>query len=101
MAQHRGNRFGTAVRDRHRKLIARDGAPCALCGEDIDYSLRFPHPDSFEVDHITPVNRGGLDILDNKQPSHRRCNRAKSDKLPGEDREPEPRRVYFITARTW
>lgn len=26
--------------------------PCCLCGQPIDYSLSFPHPDSFSTQHI-------------------------------------------------
>jgi 5-methylcytosine-specific restriction endonuclease McrA len=37
----------------------------------------------YEVDHVIPRNRGGSDELANKQASHRRCNRAKSDRLDG------------------
>ena len=48
------------------------GAPCALCGRAIDYSLPAGDPMSFEVDEIVPVSCGG-DPLDfgNTQPSHR------------------------------
>lgn len=67
----------TTVRDRHRKQIARDRPPCALCGEPIDYELRYPHERSYVVDHIVPLHTGGTDTLDNKQPAHRACNSAK------------------------
>ncbi|AYF29297.1 HNH endonuclease [Micromonospora tulbaghiae] len=91
-------RRNTTTRDRHRATIARSRPPCALCGDEIDYTLTVvlgehgnrcpgpldcagcvPHPLRFEVDHIVPRNRGGSDDLANKQASHRRCNRAKSD----------------------
>ncbi|WP_283775770.1 HNH endonuclease [Rhizomonospora bruguierae] len=42
-----------------------------------------PHPMSFVVDHIVPLNRGGTDTLDNTQPAHWRCNRQKSDSADG------------------
>lgn len=70
----------TATRDRHRRTIARAEPPCALCGEPIDYTLSHPDPRSFVVDHIVPLARGGADTLANKQPAHRDCNRAKSDR---------------------
>lgn len=73
----------TTVRDRHRKIIAKGCPPCALCGEPIDYALPYMDPGEFVVDHIVPRNRGGADTLDNKQPAHRRCNRAKSDSADG------------------
>ena len=73
----------TTVRDRHRSVIARGKPPCALCGEPIDYQLRYPDPYCYVVDHKTPVNCGGLDVLANKQAAHNRCNRAKSDRTDG------------------
>ncbi|MFI5833201.1 HNH endonuclease [Micromonospora sp. NPDC051300] len=92
----------TTTRDRHRHTIARTQPPCGLCGDPIDYTLTVlpdqhgqrcpgpltcrgcvPHPDRYEVDHRIPRNRGGSDDLTNKQASHRRCNRAKSDRTDG------------------
>jgi len=86
----------TTTRDQHRAAIRRTRPPCALCGEDIDYTLRYPHLDSFVVDHIQPLNHGGTDTLDNKQAAHNRCNRAKSDKTT---HDTAPR--TFVTTRTW
>lgn len=68
---------------RRRSIRARwasIGAPCALCGKPIDYSLPAGHPMSFEVDEIVPVSRGG-DPLDfaNTQPAHRICNQRKGN----------------------
>lgn len=91
-----------------RNLIVRRwrmiGAPCALCGKPIDYSLgRIPdpltgsyrwHPMSFVVDEIIPVALGG-DPLDfeNTQPAHRICNARKGAKLTprGGRADPSPR----------
>lgn len=73
----------TAVRDRHRAVIAKGRPPCALCGQPIDYTLPHMDPGEYVVDHIVPRNRGGSDTLDNKQAAHRRCNRAKSDHVDG------------------
>ena len=90
----------TTTRDRHRRAHKRNTAPCALCGADIDYTLRTPHPMSFEVDHIVPLNRGGSDQLDNTQATHRACNRLKSNRLESElAGTPAPRE--WITERRW
>lgn len=93
----------TTTRDRDRAVIRRTKPPCGICEGEIDYTLRSPHPDSFEVDHIiplgpspTPERMAELDVLANKQASHRRCNRAKSDRLL---EEIGPR--TFVTDRTW
>lgn len=83
----------TTIRDRHRKIIARDEPPCHICGNPIDYQAHHLDPNSFTVDHITPVNRGGPDTLDNKAAAHRSCNRSKSDKVHTG--------VAFVTERTW
>jgi 5-methylcytosine-specific restriction endonuclease McrA len=89
----RGN---TTQRERDRSVIRRTKPPCGICGDPIDYTLRSPDPGSFEVDHIVPLNRGGTDTPDNKQASHRRCNRTKWDRL-AEDNAPR----VFVTARNW
>jgi len=70
----------TTTRDAHRARLRRGEPPCALCGKGIDYSLVFPHPHCYVVDHIIPLAAGGVDSLDNKQPAHRICNSKKSDR---------------------
>ena len=86
----------TTQRDQDRRAIRRTKPPCGICGGFIDYALRSPDPDSFEVDHVVPLARGGTDTLDNKQASHRRCNRDKWHKV-AEDMAPRT----FVTTRTW
>ncbi|MBF6133498.1 HNH endonuclease [Nocardia otitidiscaviarum] len=88
----------TTTRDRHRAIIARGKPPCGICGHEIDYTLQHLDPGEFVVDHVTPLNKGGTDTLDNKQAAHRACNRAKSDHLP--DELAATVRV-FVTDRTW
>ena len=101
----------TTARDRHRAIIARDRPRCAINGCEIDYEAHHYAPNSFTIDHITPINKGGTDTLDNLQPACRACNRAKSDRLPGEQPRtryapdqppaPPPARVTFVTHRVW
>lgn len=83
----------TALRDRHRKIIARDQPPCHICGGEILYDAHHLDPLSFTIDHITPINRGGSDTLDNLAACHRSCNRTKSDKVAAG--------VDFVTERCW
>jgi 5-methylcytosine-specific restriction endonuclease McrA len=59
------------------RLLERDGTACGLCG----LPTSIDGDDPTEVDHITPVNRGGRDDLDNLQLSHRSCNRSKADRI--------------------
>lgn len=70
----------TATRERHRAVIAKGRPSCHICGQPIDYDLRWPDPGSFVVDHLIPLARGGADVLTNVAPAHNRCNREKSDK---------------------
>ncbi|GLE58616.1 hypothetical protein NJBCHELONAE_39260 [Mycobacteroides chelonae] len=96
----------TTTRDRHRRIIARGlppspfgpKPPCYHCGEPIDYDADHEDPLSFEIDHLVALANHGPDTIDNIVPSHRKCNRDKSDKhldelLPGG--------VTFVTDRCW
>lgn len=89
----------TATRDKHRRIIAKDHPPCGICGQPIDYDL--PHTDlrSYVVDHVTALDLGGSDTLDNKQASHRACNRDKSNSAAY--RHPSLPTTDFVTDRKW
>lgn len=94
----------TAIRDRHRKHLARGKPPCAYTNclypdVPIDYDADHLDPLAYVVDHIVPLIRGGTDTLDNKQPMHRACNRDKSDKLETDHETPLTR--HFETHRNW
>jgi 5-methylcytosine-specific restriction endonuclease McrA len=86
----------TATRDRDRRTIARTKPPCGICEQPIDYTLKSPDPASFEVDHIIALHNGGLDVLENKQASHRKCNRDKWHRLA---EQAGPR--TYVTHRNW
>ena len=88
----------TTRRDRHRRILSRGQPPCALCGRAIDYGAPSGDPYSFEIDNIVPVARGGSDLLDNKQPAHRKCNLDKAASLPDDSAAGEVERV---TDRNW
>jgi 5-methylcytosine-specific restriction endonuclease McrA len=83
----------TTIRNRHRRIIAKDEPPCHICGQPINYQAHHLDPMSFTIDHITPINRGGTDTLDNCAAAHRKCNRDKSDKIAAG--------VHYITERSW
>lgn len=85
----------TTRRDQHRRILAEGEPPCHWCGRPIDYQAHHHDPLSYQVDHVHPDSKGGPDTLDNKVPTHRKCNRAKSDKVnyqPG---------VEYVNARRW
>lgn len=73
--------FRTAL-EKNKKIIYATQSVCAICGQPVDMSLRYPHPLAKSVDHIIPINRGGHPSdLSNLQLAHWTCNRAKADKL--------------------
>ncbi len=80
--------FRTAL-EKNKKIIYATQSVCAICGQPVDMSLRYPHPLARCVDHIVPIARGGHPSdLSNLQLAHWTCNRAKADKLqknPGEN----------------
>lgn len=94
----------TARRERFRRQIKRgiknNGVPhpdCHRCGEPIDYEAGHLDDLAFQIDHITPLDRGGTDTLDNVDACHRKCNRDKGNKLEAE----LSGAVTFITSREW
>lgn len=103
-----GPRRSTALRERHRDIIKNGKPPsrfgvhpdCFHCGEPIDYTAGHLEPLSFQIDHLVPLEPtdGGLkgtDTIDNIVPSHRKCNRGKSNK-----RSYQPG-VTYVTDRRW
>ena len=91
----------TTRRDRHRRIIAKGKPPCHWCEQDINYNAHHLDPMAYQVDHVIPLNTGGIDDLHypdgtiQKVPSHRACNRAKSDKIM------LPAGASYITERRW
>lgn len=94
-------RIGQSRRERFRRIVSRGNPPCALCGEPIDYQAPAGDPRAFELDHVVPRSRGGSDLLDNYQPSHRDCNRRKSATMPGDVEADDLGEVEYVTSRCW
>lgn len=67
----------STARGRDRAIIARSKPACWICGSDIDYTLDWPDPMCFVVDHKMPLARGGSDTLENKAAAHNHCNSKK------------------------
>jgi 5-methylcytosine-specific restriction endonuclease McrA len=68
----------TTQRDKDRARIAKNKPNCGICGEPIDYTLKWPDPRCFVVDHIKPLHLGGADTIGNKQAAHNiPCNSKK------------------------
>jgi hypothetical protein len=62
-------------------------APCARCGQDIDYTAHWNTPRAFTAGHIIDAANGGTHHLDNLQPEHRACNLRAGAKLGATRRE--------------
>ena len=93
------SRTGTAQWKRLRRKLLRPGVHCWLCGGPIDVTLHHLDPMAPTLDHVIPYAKGGTDDEHNLRPSHRHCNRAKSDRL---DLDPTPTArpvVRFDTGR--
>ncbi len=70
-------RRNTTTRDRARRTIAARHENCHICGREIDYTLRWPDPMCFVVDHVTALANGGADTITNKKAAHNTCNSTK------------------------
>lgn len=68
--------------ERNKKKIYATQTVCGICGNPVDFSIRWPDPLSPCIDHIIPIAKGGHPSdLSNLQLAHWWCNRQKSDKL--------------------
>ena len=56
----------------------RDKAPCCICGQPIDYSLEYPHPQTCSVQHVRSQKMYPHLRWDpsNWKPSHLDCNKS-------------------------
>ena len=66
------------------EVILRDLGRCGLCGQPVMGRLSpegYVTPDYPTLDHITPVTKGGLHVMENVQLAHARCNSSKRDRL--------------------
>ena len=61
-------------------IIERAGGCCEYCRSPLDFS-----PESFEMEHILPLSKGGTNELENLALSCGGCNGRKNDKTTGVD----------------
>lgn len=66
------------------KVFARDRWRCGICRKPVNKQLKYPHPKSASLDHITPMALGGGHTYANTQCSHWICNVTKSHHGAGE-----------------
>ena len=62
-------------------LIERDGVVCHLCGVDVDLALPRNSRFGATIDHVVPLSKGGLDVLDNLKLAHWICNIKKGNRV--------------------
>lgn len=78
MAGKSAGRRGSRWRKLREEVRAR-GDACFGCGQEIDYTLKWPHPDSFSVDHRLPLSKRPELAEDpgNLVACHLHCNQSK------------------------
>ena len=91
MSKYNPRRSNGHRRNMIRKAIRQRGLPCAICGQEIDYSLPHGDPLSFEVDEIIPVSKYWLGNYRSKEECaldvnncravHRICNQRRGNKM--------------------
>lgn len=60
-------------------------APCCRCGQPINYTLEYPHPESFSVDHYPHPWSTHPHLAEdpgNLAAAHLRCNQGAGDRAP-------------------
>lgn len=71
-ARTRGARVGAPFTRQY--IGERDSWQCALCGQPIDPTLKWPDPMSQSLEHIVPLALGGEHSSDNCTVAHLSCN---------------------------
>lgn len=63
----------TKRRDALRRRAKREGIPCWLCHEQIDWDVPWKHARSFTADHVDSLANGGS-LYGDLRVAHRGCN---------------------------
>jgi 5-methylcytosine-specific restriction endonuclease McrA len=68
----------------HHNQDGSKGAHCWLCGEAINYRLKFPHPRSWSLDHAIPIKENPALALNpaNFKSAHLDCNECRGSGEP-------------------
>ena len=79
-------------------VYAQSGWKCHLCNKRVSRRLKYPHPKSASLDHITPLSwrkDSPGHVWGNVALAHLRCNQSKGARFAGSTR-PAPRKPGFI-----
>jgi 5-methylcytosine-specific restriction endonuclease McrA len=81
--QRARQRYLNQARAHHNK-DGTTGDPCWLCGQPIDYQLKFPHPRSWTLDHAIPITENPNLMLNpsNFRSAHNDCNNSRGNNNP-------------------
>lgn len=68
------------------EVLLKYGTSCHLCKKEIDFNLprsvgKAGWENSFHIDHLIPISKGGNDTIENVRPSHALCNLRKGASL--------------------
>ena len=79
--RHRARKKDAFVAPVYRqKVFERDHWVCQLCRRKVNRNATAPHPRAPVIDHVIPLNRGGMHEPANVQCAHFICNSIKSDR---------------------
>jgi hypothetical protein len=77
--KRQGAQFG--MRISVDQIAERDNFICHLCGQVVDMSLKRTFGFGATVDHVLPISKGGLDVMENVKLAHWSCNRKKGNRV--------------------
>ena len=67
-------------------VLLKYGISCHLCKKEINFNLprsvgKLGWENSFHIDHLIPISKGGNDTIENVRPSHGLCNLKKGSRI--------------------
>lgn len=65
----------------HIEVFMRDGWKCQICGKQLKKESKVPHLLAATLDHVIPLNRGGVHSRSNTQCACFMCNSLKRDQM--------------------
>lgn len=85
------------------QVLATHGPTCWICNQPIPMEIRWPHPQSFSVDHILNVSEYPDLAFDpsNAKPAHLTCNTSRGAREGNEARKQRQAKPIAIASRTW
>lgn len=64
-----------------KQLAERDGSTCSICGDAVDFALKWPNKFSPSIDHVYPYSLGGGNEASNLALAHLTCNISKKNRV--------------------